>query len=81
MVKSDDIYDAESFPDSVEAAKARLEDAGFSVTARREHGSPTETILSVADELDVDQLVLAGRKKSPVGKVLFGSVTQGVLSG
>lgn len=54
MVKSDDIYDAESFPDSVEAAKARLEDAGFSVTARREHGSPTETILSVADELDVD---------------------------
>lgn len=29
--------------------------------------------------LDADYIVVVGRSRSPVGKALFGSVTQGVL--
>jgi len=35
-------------------------------------------IVEAAQEHDVDVIFLAGRKRSPAGKVLFGSVTQGV---
>lgn len=42
-------------------------------------GEPSEELLSYADDQDAGFLVLAGRRRSPVGKVLFGSVTQSVL--
>jgi len=42
-------------------------------------GSPAEEILSVASELDPRFVVIGGRKRSPTGKALFGSVTQSVL--
>ena len=40
---------------------------------------PAEGIVDWADDEDVDLVVLGGRKRSPAGKVLFGSVTQEVL--
>ncbi|MFB6123727.1 MAG: universal stress protein [Haloferacaceae archaeon] len=42
-------------------------------------GDPTEQILDTAADADADLVVLAGRKRSPAGKVLFGSVTQSVI--
>lgn len=78
-VRSEDLFDPEAFPDSVVVAKDILEVAGFSVTAQRKHGSPSEEIKVVAEEVDVDLVVMAGEKRSPVGKALFGSVTQEVL--
>jgi nucleotide-binding universal stress UspA family protein len=42
-------------------------------------GAPADAIIETADELDADLIVLAGRKRSPAGKVLFGSVTQSVI--
>lgn len=42
-------------------------------------GIPTEEIVDVADELDARYVVIGGRKRSPVGKAVFGSVTQSVL--
>lgn len=42
-------------------------------------GEPTEEILAVAAELDARYVVVGGRRRSPVGKVLFGSTTQSVL--
>lgn len=42
-------------------------------------GPPAEKILSKARENDAEYLVIGGRKRSPVGKALFGSVTQSVL--
>lgn len=40
---------------------------------------PADGIVDWAEEEDVDLIVLGGRKRSPAGKVLFGSVTQEVL--
>ena len=37
-----------------------------------------ESIIELSDELGVDEVVLCGRKRSPAGKALFGSVTQSV---
>lgn len=77
-IESADFYD-DTFPTVAAETAAGLEDAGFEVNVRREHGDPAETIVDVAQELDAATIVMAGRKRSPVGKVLFGSVTQAVL--
>jgi nucleotide-binding universal stress UspA family protein len=42
-------------------------------------GEPAEEILSVADEYNAQYLVIGGRKRTPVGKAMFGSITQSVL--
>lgn len=42
-------------------------------------GDPTEEVLAVARELDARYVVIGGRRRSPVGKALFGSTTQEVL--
>ncbi|WP_247010149.1 universal stress protein [Halorientalis litorea] len=78
-VSSKDLYEDSATPDAVIGVRDRLEDAGIPTSLRREHGDPGEEILAVADDLDVDAIVVQGRKRSPVGKALFGSVTQGIL--
>lgn len=42
-------------------------------------GRPTEEILAVAADVDPRYLVVGGRKRTPVGKAMFGSTTQSVL--
>lgn len=42
-------------------------------------GEPAAALLEYATERDAAIVVTAGRRRSPVGKVLFGSVTQSVL--
>ncbi|SEN11578.1 Nucleotide-binding universal stress protein, UspA family [Halorientalis persicus] len=64
---------------SARRAESHLEDAGYSVTLDERSGSPADAILDVAAEDDVDLICIGGRKRSPTGKVLFGSVTQSVL--
>ena len=46
---------------------------------RGEVGPVAETVLDVAQELDVTYLVIDGRGRSAVGKALFGSKTQTLL--
>lgn len=78
-VRSSEWYDEDSYPESALTAKSLLEEHGISVTLRRKHADPTQAILDVSKDIDADQIVMAGRKRTPVGKVLFGSVTQSVL--
>jgi len=78
-VDSKDVWNEENYPDSVGVVEDRLTEAGVSVSKRREHGDPAETITDVAEELDVDNITMSGRRRSPTGKMLFGSTAQSVL--
>jgi nucleotide-binding universal stress UspA family protein len=42
-------------------------------------GEAADQLIQYADERDARYLVVGGRRRSPVGKALFGSVTQKVL--
>lgn len=42
-------------------------------------GRPSAKILSYAESVDSRYLVIGGRKRSPVGKAMFGSETQKIL--
>ncbi|SFS89330.1 universal stress protein [Halostagnicola kamekurae] len=64
---------------SVKKAKQVLEDAGFDVQIDQSSGDAVRNILTKADEIDAGIISLAGRKRSPTGKALFGSVTQNVV--
>lgn len=64
---------------AVRRAREILEDGGLNVTLEESSGDPAEELIELADEVDADLLVVAGRKRTPTGKVLFGSVTQGVI--
>lgn len=78
-VDSEDVYPVSDYPDSVRLVRDRLEEAGIGVDVRREHGEPSEEILSVGEEIGADHILVAGRKRSAVGKAIFGSVVQDVL--
>ena len=64
---------------SVRAAQDVLEAAGLDVEISEASGDPADVILDVAAEVGADLLVVGGRKRSPAGKALFGSVTQSVI--
>jgi len=53
------------------------DDDGVVVEGRM--GEPVEAILEEAEKLDARFLVVGGRRRTPVGKAVFGSVTQSVL--
>lgn len=42
-------------------------------------GKPAEEIVKYAEKHDATYLVVGGRKRSAVGKAIFGSVTQSIL--
>lgn len=79
VIESSELYDSSDLPDSVLEASSIVEDTVTSVSTRREHGDPVESIIDVADEIDADCIAIGGRKRNPTGKVLFGSVTQSVI--
>ncbi|WP_226479669.1 universal stress protein [Natrinema amylolyticum] len=73
------VTDDEALPASVEAAVDALEATDLEWTLRTATGDPAETILEAAAEYDSDVIVIGVRNRSPVGKVLFGSVAQAVI--
>ncbi len=65
--------------ESVKRAMEQLEEADVEFTLVEESGDTAKDIIERGEEDDVDLIVLGGRKRSPAGKILFGSVTQTVL--
>lgn len=62
-------------------ARDHLEDHGVAVTLEESSGHPADEVLDAAADLDVDLITVAGRRRSPAGKALMGSVSQEVLLG
>lgn len=78
-IDGDDGEDEASFPSSVERACEVFANSDVSYVVRGEQGDPDQEILAVADDISADVIYLGGKKRSPTGKVLFGSVTQDVV--
>jgi nucleotide-binding universal stress UspA family protein len=60
-------------------AQERLAEDRISVETRSLHGDPAGQILAEAKTRDADAIILGGRKRSPLGSLLFGSVTQAII--
>lgn len=73
------VRETDRIPSSVETAVERLEASDVEFTVHERSGDPAEEILDLASELDSDAIVLGVDHRSPVGKVLFGSVAQAVI--
>ena len=54
--------------DAVQRARELLEAGGVEVEFREGSGNPAESIVTTAEELDVDAVCVAGRKRSPGGR-------------
>lgn len=57
----------------------QADEAGVECVTAVSEGDPSENILDYAESNDIDLIVMGGRKRSPAGKMLFGSVTQSVI--
>lgn len=64
---------------SVRRASEFFDHHGVDHTVIEESGDTAADIIADAETHDVNAIVLGSRKRSPVGKALFGSVTQSVL--
>ena len=68
--------------DQLARLSQELADAGVSVDVRRSMGADVgDQVLEVADEVSADLIVIGLRRRSPVGKLLMGSVAQRILLG
>lgn len=66
-------------PETVEYAEERLDEAGIDHDRQEVVGEPADAITSIASDLNVDCLLVGMQPRTPVGKIVFGSVTQSVL--
>jgi nucleotide-binding universal stress UspA family protein len=73
------IGELQGVPETVERAVAEIEALDIPVDAATAQGTPTDQIIDVAAEVDAEAILIAGRARTPVGKAVFGSVTQGVI--
>lgn len=64
---------------SVRRARETLEAADVEYALDEHSGTPADEIVEIAADRDVDAICVAGRKRSPTGKALFGSVSQNVI--
>ena len=69
----------EGAEDLFRTATDRLGGAADTIDTVIRSGTPSEEILTYADEQDPDEIVIGLRKRNPTGKVLFGSTAQDVL--
>ncbi|WP_138005399.1 universal stress protein [Halalkalirubrum salinum] len=85
-----DVHVLHSFEDNPSGASATqvgsvrrfveaLDRTGIDVTVHEDSGEPGEAIRSLTTAVNADMILVGGRKRSPAGKALFGSVTQDII--
>lgn len=67
--------------DGVRHVAAAFDERGVDYEYYEASGEPASELIAAADETDADMICLSGRKRTPTGKVIFGSVTQSVILG
>jgi len=68
--------------DQLAALAAELAASGVAVDVRRSMGADVgDQVLAVAEDVSADLVVIGLRRRSPVGKLLMGSVAQRILLG
>jgi nucleotide-binding universal stress UspA family protein len=68
--------------DQLARLSAELAETGVEVDVRRSMGGEVgDQVLAVADEVSADLVVIGLRRRTPVGKLLMGSVAQRILLG
>jgi nucleotide-binding universal stress UspA family protein len=65
--------------ESVRTLRSGLEERGFEVEVLGALGDRGDAIVREAEDWGADLLVVGGRKRSPTGKAVFGSVAQEVM--
>jgi len=68
-------------PETVDRLADRLDAAGVASERREAVGGPAEAVLTAAADVGADAILLGSRKRTPVGKAVFGSVSQDVILG
>ena len=76
---NESIEELRGIPDSLTDVEERLEELEIAHDRELHVGDAAEAILAVAEGRNVNAVLLGMRKRSPVGKALFGSVSQTVL--
>jgi nucleotide-binding universal stress UspA family protein len=66
-------------PDSVHVVIDAFEAKGLDTTVHELVGDPTDAILTTADSIGADVIVMGVRDRRPIGKVVLGSVSQQVI--
>ena len=61
--------------------RKRFASEGVETVLHEKSVDPGTEIIKLAEEIDADVIAVAGRNRSPTGKVLFGSVAQDVMLG
>jgi nucleotide-binding universal stress UspA family protein len=64
---------------SVDTAESTLTEAGFEVELYETTGKTGVSIVDTAEKFDADVVCLYARRRSPTGKMLFGSTAQNVI--
>lgn len=69
------------YDDQADELTGRLDASGVTYTLRREvqSGEAADAVLDVARELGADKIVIGLRRRTPTGKLLFGSTAQRIL--
>ncbi len=68
--------------DDLDGVRAGLAEAGLSYDVRQTVGADVgDQVLAVATEVDAALVVLGLRRRTPVGKLIMGSVAQRILLG
>lgn len=60
-------------------ARTLDDERGGAISFEARVGNPATEIEKVADDVDARYIVVGGRKRSPTGKAIFGSVSQSVI--